>query len=145
MTVYRPYGSERNNYANYKDIEPVFSNEANDLIKIYEEKIKNSLDNINTKLTSIKYKFDEARILEEIKQYIDSTYQQHYNLDGRQTLERSDAKGYALASCLTNCMKYTDRYELKGNPDDWRKDLVKNIHYGILALHFHDKKYTTKS
>ena len=92
----------------------------------------------------IEYKFNEDNILKELSSYIASTYSQHYMLDGKQTLERSKAKGYALASCITNCMKYLDRYELKGTQDDWRKDLVKNIHYGILALHMHDEKYNKK-
>lgn len=92
----------------------------------------------------IEYKFNEDNILTELSSYIASTYSQHYMLDGKQTLERSKAKGYALASCITNCMKYLDRYELKGTQDDWRKDLVKNIHYGILALHMHDEKYNIK-
>jgi hypothetical protein len=93
---------------------------------------------------SIEYKFDEPSILKEIEDYIDSTYNQHYMIDGKQTLERSKAKGYALGSCITNIMKYSDRYELKGSSSDWRKDIIKIIHYGILALHLHDEKYKIK-
>jgi hypothetical protein len=36
-------------------------------------------------------------------------------------------------------MKYAQRYSHKGTPEDWRKDLMKVIHYAIIALHVHDK------
>ena len=37
-------------------------------------------------------------------------------------------------------MKYAQRYGHKGTPEDWRKDLMKVIHYAIIALYVHDKE-----
>ena len=37
-------------------------------------------------------------------------------------------------------MKYAQRYGKKGTKEDARKDLLKVIHYGIIALHNHDKE-----
>jgi len=39
-------------------------------------------------------------------------------------------------------MKYAQRYGHKGTPTDWRKDLMKVIHYAIIAMYVHDKEYT---
>jgi len=38
-------------------------------------------------------------------------------------------------------MKYSQRYGKKGTPEDWRKDLLKVIHYAMIQLHVHDTQY----
>ena len=43
--------------------------------------------------------------------------------------------------CIGNILKYAQRYGKKGTREDARKDLLlKVIHYGIIALHNHDKE-----
>lgn len=86
----------------------------------------------------IDYKFNEGRLLEEIKAYIDSTYKQHYIKGSRQTLEDIADDGNAHGFIHGNLRKYSSRYGKKGSPNEWRKDIIKVIHYGILALYFHD-------
>ena len=41
---------------------------------------------------------------------------------------------------MGNILKYAQRYGHKGTPEDWRKDLLKVIHYAIIAMHVHDKE-----
>jgi hypothetical protein len=52
------------------------------------------------------------------------------------------ARGHGEGFCMGNIDKYSNRYGKKGEtPEDYRKDLMKIIHYGILALYNHDKTY----
>ena len=44
---------------------------------------------------------------------------------------------------MGNILKYAQRYGHKGTPEDWRKDLLKVIHYAIIAMHVHDKEQQT--
>lgn len=86
------------------------------------------------------YKFREDELLEEIQDYITSTYSQHYsNLDGIQTMELISSSGRGMDFDLGNIHKYTDRYGKKNGYN--RADLIKVIHYGILALYEHDKEH----
>jgi len=92
--------------------------------------------------TKINYKFNEGALLDEIKAYIDATYSGHYgsNQKDLQSLEVISARGRGLDFTLGNVDKYNDRYGKKGSVQDWRKDLLKIIHYSILALNEHDMK-----
>jgi len=38
--------------------------------------------------------------------------------------------------------KYTQRYGKKGDATEWRKDLMKVIHYAIIQLHVHDLEHS---
>ncbi len=44
--------------------------------------------------------------------------------------------GHGEGFCIGNIMKYAQRYGKKNGKD--RKDLLKVIHYGIMALYNHD-------
>ena len=87
---------------------------------------------------NIDYKYDEDKILTEIKNYIDSTYGEHYAQGNIQSTEIAIDRGRGLGFCLGNVDKYSGRYGQKGTPEDWRKDLMKVIHYGIITLFIHD-------
>lgn len=90
----------------------------------------------------IDYKFNEDVLLEEIRAYIDKTYEGHYSENTFQSTEVIMARGHGEGFCMGNIDKYSNRYGKKGEtPEDYRKDLMKIIHYGILALFNHDKKY----
>lgn len=84
------------------------------------------------------YKYDEDQSLEEIKNYIDKTYDQHYSKNKFQTTEFLIDAGHGTGFCLGSIMKYSQRYGHKGTPDEWRKDIFKIIHYAIIMLHVHD-------
>ena len=88
------------------------------------------------------YKFNEDILLEEIRAYIDKTYEGQYSENTFQSTEVIMARGHGEGFCMGNIDKYSNRYGKKGEtPEDYRKDLMKIIHYGILALYNHDKTY----
>lgn len=87
---------------------------------------------------TIDYKFDEDKILDELKRYVDSTYGAHYSKNKYQASEFIIDAGYGMPFFLGNVLKYAQRATKKGKPEDWRKDLFKIIHYTMLAIHTHD-------
>ena len=89
---------------------------------------------------SILYKYSEDRILKEMTEYIDSTYNQHYSQNKFQATEFILDSGHGTGFTIGNILKYAQRYGKKGSREDARKDLLKVIHYGIIALHNHDKE-----
>lgn len=84
----------------------------------------------------IDYKYSEERILKEIKEYVDTTYGEHYSQNKFQATEFIMDSGHGEGFCIGNIMKYAQRY---GNKDGHnRKDLMKVLHYAIMAIHNHD-------
>lgn len=91
----------------------------------------------------INYKYSEDRILKELKDYVDATYAEHYSQNKFQASEFIMDSGHGDGFCIGNIMKYAQRY---GKKDGYnRKDLLKVLHYGIMALHNHDMTRGTKS
>ena len=87
----------------------------------------------------IAYKFNENELIRELQDYIDSTYGGHYGQGGLQSSEVIIDRGHGMGFFLGNVDKYNARYGKKGTPEDQRKDIVKIIHYGFLALFEHDR------
>jgi hypothetical protein len=85
---------------------------------------------------SIDYKYNEPVLLAEISEYIDNTYNQHYSMNNFQATEFIIDSGMGEGFTLGNVMKYSQRYGKKAGKN--RADLLKIIHYGILALYNHD-------
>ena len=83
-------------------------------------------------------KYNEDKIIKEITEYVNNTYDQHYSEGEVQTLDFIAACGDAKAFCRSNILKYASRYDKKGTP---RKDILKIIHYAMLLLHFSDKEH----
>jgi hypothetical protein len=84
----------------------------------------------------IEYKYSEERILKEIKEYVDATYGEHYSQNKFQATEFIVDSGHGEGFCIGNIMKYAQRY---GKKDGYnRKDLLKVLHYAIMAIHNHD-------
>jgi hypothetical protein len=84
----------------------------------------------------IEYKYDEASALMELEEYIDSTYDEHYSKNKYQATEFIIDGGHGEGFCIGNIMKYAQRYRKKNGKD--RSDLLKVLHYGIIALHVND-------
>ena len=84
----------------------------------------------------IDYKYSEDRILKEIKEYIDATYSEHYSQNKFQATEFIVDSGHGEGFCIGNIMKYAQRYGKKDGHN--RKDLMKVLHYAIMAIHNHD-------
>ena len=79
------------------------------------------------------YRYSEDKILKEVKDYIDDTYKQHYSKNKFQATEFIMDSGHGEGFCIGNIMKYAQRFGKKDGKN--RKDLLKVIHYGIMALH----------
>ena len=94
-------------------------------------------------MKKIDYKYSEDRLLAEFKQYIDSTYNEHYSQNKFQATEFIMDGGHGEGFCIGNIMKYAKRY---GKKDGYnRKDLLKVLHYALMALHNHDMTKGNKS
>ena len=87
-------------------------------------------------MAKIEYKYNEGESLKEIQSYIDATYDQHYSRNKFQATEFIMDSGHGEGFCIGNIMKYSQRYGKKDGKN--RNDLLKVIHYGIMALHNHD-------
>jgi len=84
-------------------------------------------------MSVIDYKYNEGMVMDELREYIDSTYGQHYvKGEGLQTLDVFIALGNADTTCRDNAIKYLMRYGQKAGKN--RKDLLKILHYVILML-----------
>ena len=99
-----------------------------------------SLRSSPIKKTSIRYKYDEQNILNGVYAYIQDTYTQHYSKSNYQATEFIIDAGHGTGFCIGNIMKYAQRYGKKGAKKDRRKDLLKIIHYAIIALFIDDKE-----
>lgn len=93
---------------------------------------------------TIDYKYDEGNLLRQITDYVNSTYGQHYSQNKYQATEFIIDGGHGVGFTIGNIMKYAQRYSHKGTPEEWRKDLMKVVHYAIIALYVHDKTYGPK-
>jgi hypothetical protein len=86
----------------------------------------------------MQWKYNEDAILNELREYISKTYEQHYSAgdDRIQTLDLIEACGDGEAFCRSNILKYASRYDKKGSA---RMDIMKVLHYAVLLMHFNDK------
>ena len=87
-------------------------------------------------IENIDYKFSEDKLINDIKEYIDNTYNQHYAKTKFQATEFIVDGGHGEGFCIGNILKYAQRY---GKKEGYNKnDLLKVIHYALIALHEHD-------
>lgn len=93
-----------------------------------------------SELEKLPYKFDEDKYLEELKEYIDSTYKSHYSQNKFQTTEIIIERGRGTGFCMGSVDKYSNRYGKKGTMADARKDLMKILHFTLLQLYIHDNE-----
>ena len=100
-------------------------------------------DPIKEIMTDSRNKYHENEILEDIKDYVSSTYNGHYTgtkheYRNVQTLDLMASRDLASTFCQANILKYGSRYGSKDGRN--KKDLLKVIHYAMLLLHF-DEHY----
>ena len=85
------------------------------------------------------YKYHETEIMDDIEEYVSSTYNGHYTgteheFRNVQTIDLMAARDIASGFCQANILKYASRYGSKEGRN--KKDLLKVIHYAMLLLHF---------
>jgi len=79
------------------------------------------------------FKYDEDKILDEVRAYIESTYNQHYVNEENNTQLIDIVSNYELfAFAKVSALKYIDRYGKKEGAN--RKDLLKAIHYIVMMM-----------
>tara|TARA_R100000322_G_scaffold65992_1_gene41236 strand:- start:7 stop:288 length:282 start_codon:yes stop_codon:yes gene_type:complete len=86
------------------------------------------------------YKFKEDETIKDIEVYINNTYSQHYSNGKYQATDMIIDSGYGEGFCIGNIMKYAMRFGKKNGKDN--KDLMKIIHYAIIALYVNNKNRT---
>lgn len=84
--------------------------------------------------------FNEEQALTWARNYIISTYTQHYSKNKIQTTEFIFDSGHGEGFCMGNIIKYAQRYGKKDGYNE--KDLLKIVHYAIILLgkEHYDKK-----
>lgn len=87
-----------------------------------------------------KYKFNEGALIAELQAYIDATYDGHYSKNQFQSTEFISDCGHGIGFSIGNILKYAQRYGKKGSPEEHRKDLMKVLHYAIIAINEHDNQ-----
>lgn len=89
----------------------------------------------------IDYIFNEDNILKIFKEYVDSTYSEHYAKDRAiQTTEYIASQldsTEAIGAFKFNVMKYVSRYGKKAGCNE--KDLLKAMHYLLMLYYLHQK------
>ena len=85
----------------------------------------------------MEYKFNEKNTIEQIKRYIDKTYERHYAHGKYQATDMIIDAGHGEGFCMGNIMKYAVRCGKKDGTDA-EMDLLKIIHYAIIAIHLND-------
>ena len=87
-------------------------------------------------MKNIDYKYNEGNTLDELREYIDSTYDEHYSKNKFQATEFIIDGGHGEGFCIGYILKYAQRYGKKDGKN--RRDLLKVIHYGIIALYINE-------
>ena len=90
------------------------------------------------------WKYNEDKILKEVRDYLSSTYKSHYTSQESktQTLDLIESIGDAEAFCRSNAIKYLSRFGKKDGKS--KLDITKAIHYCILLWHFSGLDNETK-
>lgn len=88
------------------------------------------------KQQKIQYKFNEGALVNELLTYINKTYDGHYSKNNFQSTEFIIDCGHGMGFAIGNVLKYAQRYGKKDGLN--RADLMKILHYTIIALHVHD-------
>lgn len=90
-----------------------------------------------SKKQQVNFKFNEGALIQELLDYVSVTYGSHYSKSKFQSTEFIIDCGHGMGFALGNVLKYAQRYGKKEGYN--RKDLLKILHYAIIALHIHDE------
>lgn len=84
------------------------------------------------------FNYNEGQILDELFNYIKNTYGSHYG-DKIQAQDLITASGHGEGFFIGNIIKYASRYGRKNGHN--KDDLMKVLHYAILAVNHHNNHY----
>lgn len=83
--------------------------------------------------SEFEYSYNEDELLDEIKEYIKSTYNEHYSQGKYQATDTIIDAGYGEGFLMGNIIKYAKRFGKKDGRN--RRDILKIIHYAIIMLY----------
>jgi len=83
------------------------------------------------------YKYNEAKYLRELADYVDGTYGEHYVAGEIQVIDIWESMDSLDTTARDTAIKYLCRYGKKQGKN--RKDLLKAMHYIILMMYAEDK------
>jgi hypothetical protein len=85
---------------------------------------------------SFNYRYSEGKHMEEFKKYVDTTYNAHYvGKTQVQALDMWESLGNLFTSSRDTAIKYLCRVKKKGCKEDYKKDILKTMHYCLFMLH----------
>ena len=82
------------------------------------------------------FKFEEGDYIDEIHEYVSSTYKEHYAKGKYQATDVILDSGHGEGFVMGNILKYWKRYGKKEGKN--RQDLLKILHYTLIMLYTHD-------
>lgn len=104
-----------------------------------KQKMSKSMEITPQEYGLVDYKYNEGDNIAQLQEYVDATYGEHYSVNKFQATEFIIDGGHGEGFCIGNIMKYAQRY---GKKDGYnRKDLMKVLHYALIALHVHDMEH----
>lgn len=95
----------------------------------------------DTPQNTFEYKFDEGRLMEEFREYVNSTYGAHYSGKYQATDMIIDA-GHGVGFCVGSIMKYARRLGKKKGYN--QQDILKIMHYALILQHVLEEEGKTK-
>jgi hypothetical protein len=84
------------------------------------------------------YKYNEAKYLRQVADYIDGTYGEHYVAGDIQVIDIWESMDSLDTTARDTAIKYLCRYGKKAGKN--KKDLLKAIHYIILIMYADDEE-----
>lgn len=106
-------------------------------IEAIDDFIRVTTDDVYPK-TDPEFKFNEDKLINELYDYIASTYTGHYTGEKYQATDLIIDAGHGEGFCIGNIIKYAKRYGKKDGYNE--KDIMKILHYGIILLYNHRQK-----
>jgi tetrahydromethanopterin S-methyltransferase subunit G len=103
------------------------------IISILSKDLKQSQ---KTEKNELNKKKDFEKRINELKEYVDKTYGEHYSLNKFQATEFIIDSGHGIGFTVGNVMKYAQRYGKKAGRN--RQDILKVLHYALMLLYTHD-------
>lgn len=90
-------------------------------------------------ILDFEWKYGEGKVLSDLSDHLKRSYESHYSNDmnGVQTLDVFEARGTLADTSIDNAIKYLMRYGKKAGRN--KKDLLKAMHYLVLATAFDEK------
>lgn len=110
-------------------------NDDNDVDVIPDPETISTIEDIKTTIPDFKFKEDDH--LDELFDYVCSTYDSHYSGAKYQATDLIIDAGHGEGFCIGNIIKYAKRYGKKEGFNE--ADIFKILHYALILLYVHRK------